>query len=119
MGEEEKICEKNKSFYLYCVPQPVHPFDRKHSFIREKKHKKVFISGEEEKFRKKNKRLRPLLCYWNSSSIFYKTIFRSGRRTKDLREEQCKKNKSFNLYCVLDTFHLSSKKHSFIIDKKT
>jgi len=48
MGEEEKI-EKNKSLYLYCVLETIHPSARKHSFIREKKTQKSIQIWEKNK----------------------------------------------------------------------
>jgi len=61
-GEGEKIREKNKSLYLYCVLETVHPSPRKHAFIREKKTQKIFTYGRRRKDTQEEQKLLPLLC---------------------------------------------------------
>jgi len=104
LGEEEKICKNNKNLYFYCILE-TDPFARKHIFIREKKHKKIFKSGRRRKDWREEQKLLPLLC----SSIVHpsyrkhlfirekehKKIFRSGE------EKISKKNKKTSTFIVL------------------
>jgi len=118
LGEEEKIHEKKKSLYLFCVLQTFHPFDRKKSSIREKKNIKKYLDiREEENIREKNKNL---YLYCHSSYIYQKSIHSLDNKYSNLGEEEKihKKNKSLYLYCVLQIVYPSNKKHSFIREKK-
>jgi len=60
LEKKKNFARRTKSFDLYCVVGIVHPSATKHSFIKEKKHKKIFrsrrrIKDMREEPSKKNK----------------------------------------------------------------
>lgn len=65
-----------------------------------------------------------LLCSWNSSFISQKTFIHQKKKNikkySKVREEKknARRRKNFYLYCVIETVHQSTKKHSFIRETK-
>jgi len=68
LEEEEKIWREEQKLLPLLCSSIVHPSYRKHLFIREKEHKKIFRSGE-EKISKKNKKTSTFIVLLESSSI--------------------------------------------------